>query len=189
MTALLVGGVCFAPGVWAQDTTASYGHRAYREVGPGALRSVGTYRKSGRTVELLAPAAAAFDVMQAAAAADTVQIIPISGFRTFVYVRDLFNRAIQRHGTPERAARWVAPPGYSEHHTGLAIDIGDADAPACDAEACFATTRAGAWLRANAQRFGFELSFPDGNGAVSYEPWHFRYVGDDRSRAVFRTPA
>lgn len=184
--ALIASAVFCAPLAGAQDTVASHGHRAYREVAPESLRSIGLYRNTGRVVQLAVPAAIAFEAMRAAAAVDSIQLVPISGFRTVAYVKDLFTRAVQRHGTPERAARWVAPPGYSEHHTGLAIDIGELNSPKCDAEACFDTTRAAVWLRTNASRFGFEMSFPDGVGAVSYEPWHFRYVGDDGSRAVFR---
>jgi D-alanyl-D-alanine carboxypeptidase len=169
----------------AQDANSGFGHRAYREAAAEFLRPVGRYRQTDREVQLTAVAAAAFESMRGAARADTVHLVPVSGFRTVAYERGLFTRAIRRHGTPERAARHVAPPGYSEHHTGLAIDIGDSAAAACDAEVCFAGTRAGAWLLRNAGRFGFELSFPDGSGAVSYEPWHFRYIGDGASRAVF----
>lgn len=181
---LAICGLLVAGGLPAQDTTA-YGHRAYREASAAVLRPVGRYRQTGRVVQLALPAASAFESMRSAARADTVHLVPVSGYRTIAYERDLFARAIRRHGTPERAARHVAPPGHSEHHTGLAIDIGDSLAAVCDAEVCFAGTRAGAWLLRNAGRFGFELSFPDGSGAVSYEPWHFRYIGDDASRAVF----
>lgn len=75
-------------------------------------------------------------------------------------------------------AFWVAPPGYSEHATGLSLDFGDRNRPDCHVEPCFAETRVGRWLAANAGRFGFRLSFPPGNAAgVAAEPWHFRYTG------------
>ena len=74
-------------------------------------------------------------------------------------------------------ARWVAPPGYSEHSTGLAIDFGNRNG-GCNLEQCFKSDPVGRWLRENARRFGFQLSFPEGNGqGVSFEPWHYRYVG------------
>ncbi len=86
-----------------------------------------------------------------------------------------------------------APPGFSEHATGYAIDFGTRDANGCrDAEACFGNTAAGRWLFAHGARFGFELSFPAGNRqGVKWEPWHWRWVGDARApgaaaaRAVF----
>ncbi len=83
----------------------------------------------------------------------------------------------------ERA--WAsAPPGFSEHSTGYVIDFGSASAPACDADACFGATPAGRWLRANAARFGFEMSFPAGNKQqVKWEPWHWRWVGTAASEA------
>lgn len=74
-------------------------------------------------------------------------------------------------------ARWVAPPGYSEHSTGLAVDFGNRNG-GCNLEQCFNSDPVGRWLRENAARFGFRLSFPEGNGqGVSFEPWHYRYVG------------
>ena len=75
-------------------------------------------------------------------------------------------------------AYWVAPPGYSEHATGLSLDFGDRNRPDCHVEPCFGETRVGRWLAANAGRFGFRLSFPPGNAAgIAAEPWHFRYTG------------
>jgi len=76
-------------------------------------------------------------------------------------------------------ARWVGPPGYSEHATGYALDFGTRPSRGCrDVDPCFARTAAGRWLLAHATDYGFELSFPAGNAqGVSYEPWHWRWVG------------
>lgn len=83
-------------------------------------------------------------------------------------------------------AHWVAPPGFSEHATGLAIDFGARSAGRCNLEPCFSGTRAGRWLATNAARFGFEMSFPENNGqGIAFEPWHFRYVGTDAAQAAF----
>lgn len=93
--------------------------------------------------------------------------------------------AIARRGHAEHA-RWVAPPGYSEHATGLAVDFGSRSRPGCNLEPCFANTRTGQWLAANAPRFGFEMSFRQGNAqGIAFEPWHFRYVGQDKAHATF----
>jgi hypothetical protein len=73
----------------------------------------------------------------------------------------------------------TAPPGHSEHQTGLAVDI-SAIPPICSLDACFAQTPHGQWLAANAWRFGFVLRYPADKVAVTgftFEPWHFRYIG------------
>ncbi len=167
-------GVAYAfPPDMLHDTL--YGHRAYAERGEDALLPAGKYRDTGRTVKLYSPAAIAFIKMRRAASADGVDLVPISGFRKVSYQEGLFTRAARKYGTRKAAARWVAPPGYSEHHTGLAVDIGDKLERSCDVETCFEDTPSFKWLKANAEGFGFELSFPP-EGVVSYEPWHWRYV-------------
>ncbi|MEM7758056.1 MAG: D-alanyl-D-alanine carboxypeptidase family protein, partial [Cyanobacteria bacterium P01_A01_bin.40] len=75
---------------------------------------------------------------------------------------------------------------YSEHHTGYAVDIGDGNAPATHLETDFANTAAFRWLEQNALKYSFELSFPpDNKQGVSYEPWHWRFVGDRDSLETF----
>lgn len=75
----------------------------------------------------------------------------------------------------------TARPGFSEHQTGLAIDIGPASG-VCAIDVCLADTPEGQWLRDNAHRFGFILRYPADKVAVTgyqFEPWHFRYVGTE----------
>ena len=82
----------------------------------------------------------------------------------------------------------VARPGHSEHHLGTAIDFASPD----DTRATWnyedwATTPAGAWLRDNAWRFGFVMSYPKGEESTTcyqYEPWHYRYVGRDAAARI-----
>jgi D-alanyl-D-alanine carboxypeptidase len=105
----------------------------------------------------------------------------VSCFRTIAHQRAVFCRGA-RPGVcidPARRARFVGPPGYSEHATGYAIDFGIRPSPGCaDVDACIAGTPAGKWLLAHAPEFGFELSFPSGNAqGVTWEPWHWRWVG------------
>ncbi|MBB5684360.1 M15 family metallopeptidase [Sphingobium boeckii] len=114
-------------------------------------------------------------------------IMGVSCYRSIPRQADLFCRGdrIAKRGYAGQA-RWVAPPGYSEHSTGLTIDFGSRGTPKCHAETCFKDTRAGQWIARNARRYGFEMSFPQGNRqGVSPEPWHFRFVGTDHARAVF----
>lgn len=113
-------------------------------------------------------------------------LMGVSCHRTVARQKGLFCRPdrIASRGI-EGQAKWVAPPGYSEHSTGLAIDFGSKTEPQCHVSPCFKDTATGKWLKANAGRFGFEMSFPAGNAqGVSYEPWHFRYINGD-SASVF----
>jgi D-alanyl-D-alanine carboxypeptidase len=87
------------------------------------------------------------------------------------------------------ADRLTARPGYSEHQTGLAIDIGTASGR-CDLNPCFGGTPQGRWLVKNAWTFGFVLRYPRGEEAVTgieFEPWHFRYVGRKLARELHET--
>ena len=166
----------------------SYGHRPYNEAPTHALTDAGVYRTTGRIVRLRPAAAEAFRHLVNDAQRDGISIIPISGFRTVAYQRSLFERAVQRRGSPRNAARWVAPPGHSEHHTGWTLDLGDETRPTTDVDTAFASTPAFVWLVKNAARHGFELSFPKNNPhGVSYEPWHWRFVGSGEAQRLFHT--
>lgn len=183
---------CVALACWAlaaaPDGRTIYGHRAYAVADASQLVPVGWYRSTRIAVKLLPNAAAAYRRMEQAAQQDGIHIAPISGFRGLEIQKFLFDKEVKKYGSPERAARWTAPPGYSEHHTGLALDLADQAHPECDVESCFADTPTYIWLTHNAARFGFELSFPRNGAAVLFEPWHWRYAGDAASAQLFRTP-
>lgn len=167
-----------------------YGHYPYKEAPKTDLAEAGRYRDTGRVVRLRTEAAKAFKEMVAAADKDGIKIIPISGYRSVAYQRDLFARAVKRYGSEKKAAKWVAPPGYSEHATGLALDLGDGTRRVNDVDSSFSQTPAAHWLAKNADRFGFELSFPPNNSqGVNHEPWHWRFVGSEEARALFRRSA
>ena len=134
------------------------------------------------------PAAAnKFKQMQAAAKADGINLTALSGFRdTETQDHLFFGVKEQRVQDAAQRAEVSAPPGYSEHHTGYAIDIGDGNAPETNLETSFADTAAFRWLEQNALKYSFELSFPpDNKQGVSYEPWHWRFVGDRDSLETF----
>jgi len=171
----------------APESRTLYGHRAYAVAKASQVVSVGKYR-SARAVKLLPNAAAAFRTMQEAAQREGVGIAPISGYRGLYLQKYLFDLKVKKLGSPELAARWVAPPGYSEHHTGLALDVGDPSTPKCDALPCFDKTRTYHWLTKNGARFGFELSFHESEGHIQFEPWHWRFVGDAEGQKLFHTP-
>jgi D-alanyl-D-alanine carboxypeptidase len=159
----------------------------HNEVAENELVVVGMYRQSGRVVKMCADAAAALLSLMTQARAAGVTIVPISGFRTIARQESLFQNAIVKYGSEDAAARWVARPGHSEHHTGLAIDLGDQENPACDVEPPFEEARAFKWLKENAAQFGFELSYPRNNSyGINYEPWHWRFTGTPAAKEIFQ---
>ncbi|MBD1940591.1 D-alanyl-D-alanine carboxypeptidase family protein [Microcoleus sp. FACHB-68] len=159
-----------------------YGHLAYAEAPQNELVNVGNGEKLRRN------AAAKFKEMVAAAGKKNITLVPISGFRSIQEQRSVFyDTAAARGQSPEERAKVSAPPGYSEHHTGYAIDIGDASHPELNFSPDLENTPAFRWMLANAETYGFELSFPRNNRqGVTYEPWHWRYVGDTQSQDTFK---
>jgi len=167
----------------AQSPEGLLGHFPYTEAPQGELEPVDTEGN----IQLRRAAAEQFQAMVAAAQAAGIDLVPISGFRSMADQKHLFFdiKAERVQATTERA-EVSAPPGYSEHHTGYAIDIGDAARPETNLSSSFEDTLAFEWLQANAPRFSFELSFPKDNPqGISYEPWHWRFVGDQHSLETF----
>ncbi|TAF06719.1 MAG: D-alanyl-D-alanine carboxypeptidase family protein [Nostocales cyanobacterium] len=159
------------------------GHLPYAEAPESELSPI---TGDGR-IKMRTAAAQRFQSMAQAARNAGVILVPISGFRAVKDQEQLFfNVGAQRNQTPAERAALSAPPGHSEHHTGYAVDIGDGAVPATNLQTNFENTKAFVWLQANAARFGFELSFPkDNTQGVSYEPWHWRFVGDRNSLETF----
>jgi D-alanyl-D-alanine carboxypeptidase len=127
---------------------------------------------SGRE-HLLAPSAAGvWREMRAHAAAQGVQLDPVSAFRSIARQAEIVRAKLARGLAIEQILKVSAPPGYSEHHTGRAVDIGT---KACrPLELDFEDSPAFAWLCAHAGAFGFRLSYPRGNpSGYAYEPWHW----------------
>jgi hypothetical protein len=129
----------------------------------------------GRAAWLCADTAAAWIRLRDAALADGVVLQLVSAFRHVAYQTRLFERKMARGQTVDEILRVNAAPGYSEHHSGRAIDITTPGSePAGEA---FEATPAFAWLQANASSHGFRLSYPRGNPhGVIYEPWHWMHV-------------
>lgn len=159
------------------------GHISYPEAPLSELAAISA---DGR-IKMRKSAAKRFQEMAAVARSQGVILAPLSGFRSEKDQKPLFfSTAARRNQTPSQRAAVSAPPGYSEHHTGYAVDIGDGRVPATNLSTKFEDTRAYKWLEANAAKYGFELSFPlDNSQGVSYEPWHWRFVGDRDSLETF----
>ena len=104
-----------------------------------------------------------------------------SGYRSYDFQVSLYNRYVSQQGKAVADSQ-SARPGFSEHQTGLAADLGSVSHPECDVEDCFGTTPEGKWLAGNAYKYGFIIRYPQGLDNVTgyiYEPWHVRYVGID----------
>ncbi|WP_298670222.1 M15 family metallopeptidase [uncultured Sphingomonas sp.] len=133
------------------------------------------------TCRLRPEAMAALQRLLAAAAGDPAvegQLYALSCHRSIESQEATFCKPRAEASDGDRSIS-VAPPGHSEHGTGYALDFTVRPTDGCrDAEACMAAKPAFRWLRENAPRFGFELSFPPGNSQrVKWEPWHWRWVG------------
>jgi D-alanyl-D-alanine carboxypeptidase len=163
-----------------------FGHHSYSEAPLSQLRTIGR-AGDGYEIRLRESAAKSYLKMQADAKADGVDFVLISGFRTISDQQELFFEiSKQRNQTPAQRAKVSAPPGHSEHHTGYAMDIGDGAVPSANLSTSFEKTAAYQWMQNNAAKYGFEMSFPPNNPqGVMYEPWHWRFVGDDDSLATF----
>ena len=117
--------------------------------------------------------------MQFMAAQRGISLQLLSGYRSIDLQRDIFyeNKSIRNQTAIERS-RDSAPPGYSEHSTGYAIDVGDGNYPNTHFEVEFEQTPAFKFMKKFASRYHFVLSFPANNKqGVSYEPWHWRFEG------------
>lgn len=129
----------------------------------------------------------AFQKMAAEAALEGFQLTAFSTYRSYDYQIDLYNRYAARDGQAE-ADRYSARPGYSEHQTGLAFDIGEVNNQQDWASERFGKTEAGKWIASNAHHFGFIMRYPEGRESVTgymYESWHFRYVGEEIAQEIF----
>jgi D-alanyl-D-alanine carboxypeptidase len=160
-------------------------HRMCPKVDSAALSPIGKSRDGKLQHLARAETIDAFNRMNESARKEGVQLHVIWAFRDPLLQHEQFEEAKQKHG-PRNGIKWLAPPGFSEHQTGWVLDIGDWEDAEADDNPLFERTKAFQWLKANAARFQFELSFPPGNWqGVSYEPWHWRYVGTSKAQAAF----
>ena len=137
----------------------------------------------GTSHKLHRDCANAFEQMRKDAQKAGVNLFVCSGFRSKAYQINVFKKkwgnTIPNDNQLKARLAVSAPPGYSEHHTGLAVDI-------CSTNESFKNTAEYKWLCANASKYGFELSFPkNGSQGLSFEPWHWRYVGTDSAKRIF----
>jgi len=126
----------------------------------------------GREQQLTPECAAAWRAMVQRAAADAVRLLPVSGFRSVEYQAELIRNKLRAGQTLADILCVNVAPGFSQHHTGNAIDIATPGSKPLLEE--FEVTDAFAWLTTHAGEFGFRLSYPrDNPEGLAYEPWHW----------------
>ncbi len=134
-----------------------------------------SYNPGGLTDETYS----AFEELSYAASVDGLDIYISSGFRSYETQDEIYNNYVYWNGQ-EVADTFSARPGYSEHQTGLAIDVNTIDDS-------FAGTPEAIWLEENCTDYGFIIRYPQGKQDITgyqYEPWHIRYVGKEVAEAL-----
>ncbi len=113
------------------------------------------------------------------------EFLALSGYRSYSTQSDIYYSHVANRGEA-KANTHSAKPGYSEHQTGLAIDV-SLDGTL---EQSFGDTEAGIFIKENAHNYGFVISYPKGKEELTgyqYEPWHLRYVGENYATMVYNS--
>lgn len=130
-------------------------------------------------------AAQAIEGLMKDAKAAGIDLKGTSAFRSYAYQVNLFNAYVERDGK-EQAMKYSAPPGHSEHQTGLAIDVSSASVNYQLTQSLGETVE-GKWLADHAHEYGFiiryQKEFEEETGYM-YEPWHLRYIGMEHAKQV-----
>jgi D-alanyl-D-alanine carboxypeptidase len=146
-------------------------------------------RASGSSEMLLRnDAAAGVEELVAAAAGQGINLMLVSGYRSYGLQQSVYSGNVNREGQAE-ADKTSARPGHSEHQTGLAADMG-AITRTCELETCFGQTAEGRWLADKAHLYGFVIRYPENKQNIvgyTYEPWHLRYVGKELASEVYKS--
>lgn len=149
------------------------------EYEPNDLVTLSSKYNSGVNSKMRKEAAEHFMEMSDAALLDNIIIKNASGYRSYAYQVNLYNKYVKRDGI-EAADKYSARPGHSEHQTGLTSDINIINDS-------FEKTPAFHWLKENAYKYGFILRFPKDKEYITgykYEPWHYRYVGVEEATQI-----
>lgn len=145
----------------------------------------------GQVRRLRPDASAALEEMYAACKEEIgVTLTSVSGYRSYTKQTNIYNAKLKRvNGSRERADEYVARPGASEHHLGLAMDVGQKSKT--NLTAAFGNTQGGKWVRENCWRFGFILRYEEDWEDITgykFEPWHVRYVGKENAAKLHENP-
>lgn len=127
-------------------------------------------------------ALSAFNKMKADAAASGLNLYLSSGYRSYSEQSSIYSNFVRIYGK-ERADKFSAVPGHSEHQTGLAIDLNSIDDS-------FKNTPECSWVEQNCYKYGFIIRYQQGKEHLTgyqYEPWHIRYVGIDHAKNIYNS--
>lgn len=136
--------------------------------------------------QLRSEAATALNRLIADAKTNGLTINPLSGYRSYNTQVSVYNNEVKTYGQAV-ADTQSARPGYSEHQTGLAIDVGGGG---CGIEDCFGDTAEGKWVAENAYKYGFIVRYVPGKESITgyrAEPWHIRYIGVELATEMNKT--
>lgn len=148
---------------------------------PESLQIVSS-KYSSKTVKLVSYAKEAFEELAAAAEKENYTINAMSSYRDYAYQNTLYNNYAKKDGY-DNADTYSARPGYSEHQTGLAVDIDNKKEYFTN----FEKTKEYEWMQNNAYKYGFILRFPKDKvleTGYEYESWHYRYVGKEIAKYI-----
>ncbi len=127
-----------------------------------------------RDLELSPATAKAWERLKSAASAEGLTLLAVSGFRSLEKQKSIIERKLRAGQTLGEILRVNAAPGYSEHHTGRAIDITAPDGAPLTQE--FETRPEFLWLCRSGEAFGFSMTYPRNNRfGIDYEPWHWAF--------------
>lgn len=169
-------------------TLVSPAHKLSSDYVPQDLYVVAATRADGRAKQTLRHNAAMalealFAEMRAAGYTD---VSVTSAYRSYSYQEQLFNQYLAMYNNDYAyVSTFSNPPGSSEHQTGLCLDMHNLPS----ADKSFGKTEAFAWLKENCWKFGFILRYPEDKTeitGISYEPWHYRYVGRQHAWEIHR---
>ena len=131
-------------------------------------------------------AAQALEALFAGAAAEGITLYATSGYRSYSTQKAIFDRKAEERGE-QAANRSVAKPGYSEHQTGLAMDIEGETTLGTGLTEAFGESPEGIWVAENCHEYGFIIRYPQDKTSITgyiYEPWHIRYVGVEAATEI-----
>lgn len=135
---------------------------------------------------LRADAAVALEELFAAAQRKGLALFAVSGYRSYHRQKAIYESNVEKNGA-ERTNQFSAKPGYSEHQSGLAMDV-STNSIHNRLDESFAATPEGKFLESDAYRYGFIIRYPQGKSDITgyaYEPWHLRYVGKELAQTLY----
>ena len=125
-----------------------------------------------------------FEFLAKKAYEEGYHIRAVSTYRSYSYQTNLYNNYVSQDGV-EEADKYSARAGFSEHQTGLAVDVDNRETDFNN----FESTKEFNWMLENAHKYGFILRYPKGKEFITgyiYEPWHFRYVGVEVATYIYQ---